>query len=324
MAGLMHVSWQGWAALATFALQNGCAVLIIRWSKVMSPTPYSSQVAVLMQEVAVKLPVCTVLYALECGGVVAAACALKRDLWTRPIEWLQLAVPALLYTVQNTLLYVGFANVDASIGQITYQTKILWTAAFSILVLGKKLTANQWLALLVLALGVVAVQSANDPAKRTTHHGRPHHRNGAGGAGGGGAGGQNAILGVGALVCAALCTAFASVYFESMLKGSSRPSLWLRNIQLAAYSSLIATAGLLLLRDPLLAERGWLSGFGPSVWFSVVWQVTEPLQCPPIVSRPPETAARVHSAGWVQGMGLGHGYWSAIASDEADVALSIE
>ena len=37
-----------------------------------------------------------------------------------------------------------------------------------------------------------------------------------------------------AYVCqalAAVCTAFASVYFEKMLKGASKPSLWLRNIQ---------------------------------------------------------------------------------------------
>ena len=42
---------------------------------------------------------------------------------------------------------------------------------------------------------------------------------------------QSPLVGVGALVLAALCTAFASVYFEKMLKGASKPSLWLRNIQ---------------------------------------------------------------------------------------------
>ena len=55
MSGVGWVSWQGWAALATFAVQNGFAVLIMRWSKVRQAEVYSSQVAVLMQELAVKV-----------------------------------------------------------------------------------------------------------------------------------------------------------------------------------------------------------------------------------------------------------------------------
>lgn len=39
------------------------------------------------------------------------------------------------------------------------------------------------------------------------------------------------VLGMGAMLTAALCTSFASVYFERMLKGERQPSLWLRNIQ---------------------------------------------------------------------------------------------
>ena len=41
-----------------------------------------------------------------------------------------LAVPALLYTVQN-MLYVGFANLEAAIGLVTYQSKIFFTGTFS-------------------------------------------------------------------------------------------------------------------------------------------------------------------------------------------------
>lgn len=227
---LAHVGWKGWAALATFALQNGAAVLIMRASKTFT-APYSSQVAVLMQELVVKLPVCTILYALECGGLLTALRSITNDLRERPTEWAQLAVPAVLYTIQNTMLYVGFANVEAAVGQITYQSKILWTAMFSIMLLGKQLTTNQWISLVVLAFGVLAVQSVEEPAsdKGRGNHARRHSKvNGHGKSAGHE---QNPMLGVGALVLAALCTAFASVYFEKMLKGASKPSLWLRNIQ---------------------------------------------------------------------------------------------
>ena len=43
----LDVSWKGWAALATFALQNGLAILLVRYSK-LHDRPYSSQVAVLL------------------------------------------------------------------------------------------------------------------------------------------------------------------------------------------------------------------------------------------------------------------------------------
>jgi len=261
MSGLGSISWKGWAALATFAVQNGFAVLIMRWSKVKAQTPYSSQVAVLMQEVAVKLPLSLVFYVIECQGLLSAISSILSDLRTRPMEWAQLAVPAVLYTIQNTLLYVGYANVEAAVGQVTYQTKILWTALFSILVLGKRLSPVQWLALVVLALGVVTVQGSGDGTKGK----RKKSRSASAGPE------QIPALGIGALVGAAVCTAFASVYFERMLKGASKPSLWLRNIQLAIYSSVIAVGGLLLSDDPAL-DNGWLSGFGPVVWMSVTWQ----------------------------------------------------
>ena len=125
------VPWAGWLALITFAIQNGFAVLIMRWSKVYAPEPYSSQVAVLMQECAVKLPISTMFYVFECQGALAACRSLISDLRSHPREWAQLAVPAILYTVQNTLLYIGYANVEAAVGMVTYQSKILWTALFS-------------------------------------------------------------------------------------------------------------------------------------------------------------------------------------------------
>ena len=151
----IDVSWKGWAALATFALQNGLPILLVRYSK-LHDKPYSSQVVVLLQEGAVKLPTSMLMYAWECGGGLRACRSLADDLRQRPVEWLQLSVPALLYTVQNTMLYVGFANVEAAVGQVTYQSKIIWTALFSVLILGKRLSANQWLSLVVLALGIAA------------------------------------------------------------------------------------------------------------------------------------------------------------------------
>ena len=45
------------------------------------------------------------LYAHECRGVGAMASALRADLRDNGVEWVQLAVPALLYTVQSIMLF---------------------------------------------------------------------------------------------------------------------------------------------------------------------------------------------------------------------------
>ena len=117
----------------------------------------------------------------------------------------QLAVPALLYTLQNNMLYVGFTHVEVAVGQVLvadpaaplnraaalhahthgsavrtvgeylggylprylgalltqvcYQTKILFTAVCSVLLLGRSLSMNQWLALVILTIGIICVQA---------------------------------------------------------------------------------------------------------------------------------------------------------------------
>ena len=86
----------------------------------------------------------------------------------------KMAIPALLYSLQNSLQYIAASNLDASTLQITYQLKILTTALFSVLLLRRKLTGRKWLSLFMLAIGVTLVQvplSAfhSDSATLSTH-----------------------------------------------------------------------------------------------------------------------------------------------------------
>ena len=74
--------------------------------------------------------------------------SLRGDLVERRAEWMRLGVPALMYTAQNFLLFVGAANLDASAQQLAYQTKILFTALFSRTLLGTRLGSAQWLSIL--------------------------------------------------------------------------------------------------------------------------------------------------------------------------------
>ena len=83
---------------------------------------------------------------------------LKRELIDKPYENLKLSIPSGLYTIQNNLLFISLSNLDAATYQVTYQLKILTTALFSVLMLGKKLDALKWISLVLLMSGVSLVQ----------------------------------------------------------------------------------------------------------------------------------------------------------------------
>lgn len=93
----------------------------------------------------------------------------------------KLAIPATLYTLQNSLQYIAVSNLAAVHFQILYQLKvefmfygengsadswqILTTALFSVTMLGRALSSRRWIALLLLTFGVAIVQlPSNDPA----------------------------------------------------------------------------------------------------------------------------------------------------------------
>ncbi|KAN0064968.1 UDP-galactose transporter Gms1 [Thecaphora frezii] len=70
----------------------------------------------------------------------------------------KLAIPALLYVLQNNLQFVAVSNLEPPVFICAYQLKILTTAMFSILLLRRRLGAWQWASLAMLALGVAVVQ----------------------------------------------------------------------------------------------------------------------------------------------------------------------
>lgn len=155
-------------------------------------------------------------------------------------------------------------------GLITYQSKIPLTALCSVWLLKRRLSLNQWISLAVLVAGMImSNQSKSDddvlvhlplnsslsPLNRMRRTSEEQLL-----ASEGAQPSQRPLVGVLAFMVAAATSAFASVYFEKMIKSEGRPSLWLRNIQLAIYSTVIAAAGILINDDPLQAEHGLLHG----------------------------------------------------------------
>ncbi|XP_075254338.1 UDP-N-acetylglucosamine transporter-like isoform X2 [Convolutriloba macropyga] len=79
---------------------------------------------------------------------------LKDEVVIKWLDTLKCSVPALIYVVQNNLIYVALSYLDAGTYVVTVQIRLLTTALFMRILLGKVLKPIQWLSLVILLVGV--------------------------------------------------------------------------------------------------------------------------------------------------------------------------
>ena len=65
------------------------------------------------------------------------------EIYDKPYDTSKLAIPSGLYAIQNNLLFIALSYLNAATYQVTYQLKILTTALFAVLILGKKIDKHQ-------------------------------------------------------------------------------------------------------------------------------------------------------------------------------------
>jgi UDP-galactose transporter len=216
----------------------------------------------------------------------------------------KLAVPALLYTLQNTLQYVAVSNLDAATFQVTYQLKILTTAMFSVLMLGRSLSSRKWLSLLVLVIGVSIVQlpgysaepatmeSLRDPGTKVwprslselqylgSHAAARLTRRSGSYQGikedrGMISPEMNSSVGLVAVLVSCALSGLAGVSFEKVLKESTsrNTSLWVRNCQLSFWSLFPALfLGVFWKDGEIIAKTGFFVGYNWVVWAAIIFQ----------------------------------------------------
>ena len=194
----------------------------------------------------------------------------------------KIAVLALLFLFQNTMLPIALANLPAPVFQVTYQLKLVATAICSVLLLpNRKYSVQQWLCLLALSGGVAVVILSEEQQK-----GQPSDNDSS-----------VASLSVGLLcvVLSSISSALAGVYFELVLKKKkpkkettatgtttnntesndkqANVSLWMRNIQLSAFTIVFVLIQNIINQD--IEETGdlpYLYGFGAEAWALVALQ----------------------------------------------------
>ncbi|KAI6241584.1 hypothetical protein M3Y99_00318300 [Aphelenchoides fujianensis] len=230
-----------------------------------------------------KLIAATLLFGFSVGSVSQTLRGLKQHLVVEWVDNLKVFVPAFIYTVQNLLLFFSLSYLDPATYMVTYQLKILTTAVFTVLILKRKLKLVQWVALLILLLGVCLVQYVKDIQRRQEQRRRSFRlslripplllrslrvssvcakRE---------QGKDNHWFGLVAVLIAAVLSGFAGIYFEKILKGSN-VSVWMRNVQLALFSIPLLFVMIGVQDYACVRQEGPLVGFTPLVWLTVLLQ----------------------------------------------------
>ncbi|CAM4718565.1 unnamed protein product [Leuciscus chuanchicus] len=237
-------------SLAILVIQNASLILSIRYVRTLPGDRFFPTSAVVLAEV-LKVFTCLVIIMIQKRGNVKSFVWLLYDsIFIQYSDTLKLAVPSLIYTLQNNLQYVAISNLPAATFQVTYQLKILTTALFSVLMLRKSLSKIQWISLVLLFAGVAIVQVEQESGKQKEALTGTN---------------QNYFKGLVSVIVSCLSSGFAGVYFEKILKGSSA-SVWMRNIQLGIFGTLLGLLGMWWNDGAAIAEKGFLFGYTPLVW----------------------------------------------------------
>ncbi|KAL7674588.1 hypothetical protein ACOME3_000865 [Neoechinorhynchus agilis] len=74
------------------------------------------------------------------------------------------------------------------------------------------------------------------------------------------------------VVCASTLSGFSGVYTEKLLKDSTNPGTWARNVHLSFYGSLLAGIIAAITKGEVIKNHGIFNGFGLLTWFCVLSQ----------------------------------------------------
>jgi len=250
-----------WVSLIILFFQNGATPLIFRYATTAADgDSFSTSMSVLCAEM-LKMLSSIVLIGVEEGSFTQGLRVLNQEVMGKPVDTLKLAVPAVLYFVQNNCLQLASSNLPAAVYQVTYQGKTLVVAFCSVLLLSKMLVRSKWLSLSLLAIGLAVVQLSKNTETAQSSMGNAEE--------------QSYVLGLFFVLVGCFCSGFAGVYFERMMKGPSnaktltkKPSMWVRNVQLAGFSVVIGMLTVAL-SGSAHGDRSMFHGFTTPVWIMV-------------------------------------------------------
>ncbi|GBG33021.1 CMP-sialic acid transporter [Hondaea fermentalgiana] len=252
--------------LASLVAQNTLVVVFMALARRRASTPFSTSAVVVTTEI-VKFALSLAALLAEnpkhperVGAELLAASGNK--------EVLLLAVPSLLYLVQNNLTFFALGHLDAAVFQVVYQLKVVFAAFAANIMLGRRIDAVAKVAIGLLFSGVCLVALSTSkpqpsPADRDETPSALH-----------------TTVGISATLAAAVLSSVAGTYTEKLFKstgdstglGRVASSLWFKNLTLAGFSSILGIAMTLHKDGDSIRSQGFFHGFTGLVWFVILLQ----------------------------------------------------
>lgn len=232
-------------------------VLLMRYSRTSTSADqpiYIASTAVFMAEL-IKIVTCLFMLYYQEKSYKRCIEMIYHEIFQKPREVGKMLIPSGLYALQNNLLYIALSNLEAATFQVTYQLKILSTAAFSISLLGRSLNREKWLALVLLMVGVTLVQTESVTSSEMERIDD----------------GQRPMIGLLAVLTSCVSSGFAGCYFEKILK-TSTTSMWIRNIQLGLCGACFSFLGMMMSDFGQIKSHGLFAGYNALTWFVVTNQ----------------------------------------------------
>jgi len=228
-------------------LQKCLADALTWYTRTSGGTPYSGLNVALLGDL-LKFP-CLAVAVAVCNGPRAVLPTAKDVLTQRPfaMAWVGAA-----YAAQNVMYFVCLAHITASGYQVLSQSKLLFTAGLMRVLIGKKFSPQQVLALMLLLGGTIATQMAEASGPVLGSKG-------------------NVYLGGGLTVLSALLSALPNVFYESRLKGG-KENEWVLNAQLTVWIT-AWVFGMQLWSNGLPDISTFFVGFTPLVWVIILLKV---------------------------------------------------
>jgi UDP-sugar transporter A1/2/3 len=243
-----------WITLATLVVQNSSLALVMHHSQQGSGPRFNPATAVILAEL-LKLCICVFVQWKDRSKLGKYGIrGLLDDVVGRDSNHTAMAVPALLYFIQNNLQYTGAKLLDAAVYQVSCQFKIITTAMFAVWMLQRKLSVTKWTGLGFLTVGIALVNVSLDHSEKQS----------------------NSIVeqfgGLIAIAIATVLSGLAGIWFEKVLKGSQQ-SVILRNIQLSLFSCM---TGILMGLNPtnrnFISTYGFFYGYNALTWLAILLQ----------------------------------------------------
>ena len=151
-------------SLITAVAQNSFGILWLRYARTAPGSRDDPAAVVVLLAEVLKLLACLSFLLIARGGPTGMLHELREGIWRRKLDTLKLYVPSGCYAIGNNLQFVAAQHLSAVMLHMVERTKVLGTACFGVVILQTSLRSNQWLALLLIVVGVFLAQSHHEEA----------------------------------------------------------------------------------------------------------------------------------------------------------------